>query len=64
MEILTDPIVKARVEDGVVVEAFLVWDVPAHLESWVTAPVEVGPDWTYDGETFFPPVEQVVPPLE
>jgi hypothetical protein len=52
---MTEPVVKARVEDGVVVEAFLVWDIPAHLSAWLTAPVEVGPGWLYDGETFSPP---------
>lgn len=61
---MINPIVKARIEGGVVVEAFLVWDVPAHLESWVTAPIEVGPSWTYDGEAFSPPVEQLALNLE
>jgi hypothetical protein len=55
---VTEPVVKARVENGVVVEAFLVWDVPTHLSDWITAPVEVGPDWLYDGETFSPPPEE------
>lgn len=55
---MTEPVVKARVENGVVVEAFLVWDVPTHLSDWITAPVEVGPDWLYDGETFSPPPEE------
>jgi hypothetical protein len=50
-----DPIVKARVEDGIVVEAFLVWDIPERLKDWLTAPIEVGPGWTYDGTTFNPP---------
>ena len=56
---MTDfPIVKAWVEDGVVVEAFLLWEIPAHLASWITAPVEVGPGWLYDGSTFTPPPEE------
>ena len=54
---MIDPIVKARVENGVVVEAFLVWEVPLHLVNWLTAPTEVGPNWLYDGETFTPPTE-------
>ena len=54
---MIDPIVKAKVEDGVVVEAFLVWEVPPHLKDWITAPTEVGPSWLYNGETFTPPVE-------
>lgn len=52
---MIDPIVKAKVDAGVVVEAFLVWEVPPHLELWTTAPVEVGPGWLYDGVTFSPP---------
>ena len=54
---MIDPIVKAQVENGVVVEAFLVWDVPPHLADWLTAPIEVGVGWLYDGETFTPPME-------
>lgn len=54
---MIDPIVKAKVENGIVIEAFLLWEIPAHLEDWVTAPVEVGPGWTYDGENFFPKIE-------
>lgn len=54
---MTEPVVKARIEDGVVVEAFLVWEVPEHLDSWISAPVEVGPGWVYDGVTFSPPQE-------
>lgn len=50
-----DPIVKAKVEDGIVVEAFLVWDIPERLRDWLTAPIEVGPGWLYDGSTFSPP---------
>lgn len=53
----TEPIVKAKVEGGVVVEAFLVWDIPQQLEDWITAPTEVGPGWLYDGSTFTPPPE-------
>lgn len=52
---MSEPVVKARVEDGIVVEAFLVWDVPAHLASWIDAPIEVGPGWLYDGQAFSPP---------
>jgi len=59
-----DQIVKARVEAGVVVEAFLLSDIPfpndtyrANLADWLTAPTEVGSGWLYDGETFTPPVE-------
>lgn len=51
------PYVKAKVVDGIVVEAFLLWETPAHLEDWVTAPFEVGPNWLYDGTTFTPPTE-------
>jgi len=54
---MIDPIVKAKIENGIVVEAFLLWEIPPHLENWVTAPLEVGPDWTYDGTTFSPPSE-------
>ena len=54
---MTDPVVKARIEDGVVVEAYLVWEIPEHLSSWETAPVEAGPGWLYDGQTFSPPPE-------
>jgi hypothetical protein len=49
------PIVKARVVDGVVVEAYLVWEVTPNIEDWIAAPIEVGPGWLYDGETFYPP---------
>lgn len=52
-----EPVVKAKIENGVVVEAFLVWDIPEHLKDWITAPIEVGPNWTYDGEAFYPPSE-------
>lgn len=55
---MTQPVVKARIEDGVVVQAFLVFDVPEHLESWVTAPVEVGPGWRFDGAVFTPPEQE------
>jgi len=57
-------IVKARVENGVVVEAFLIADIPfpndvyrADLADWLTAPTEVGVGWLYDGATFTPPME-------
>ena len=52
---MTDPIVKARVEDGVVVEAYTLWDVPEYLSSLITAPIEVGYGWLYDGVKFNPP---------
>jgi len=52
---MIDPIVKARVEDGVVVEAYTLWDVPEYLAPLITAPIEVGPGWLYDGQTFSPP---------
>ena len=55
---MTEHVVKARVESGVVVEAFLVLDVPKHLEDWVTAPVEVGPGWRFDGVAFTPPEQE------
>lgn len=51
------PIVKAWVEDGMVTEAYLVWEITPNLEDWITAPVEVGPGWLYDGQTFSPPPE-------
>lgn len=53
------PIVKARIEGGVVVEAYLIWERAAHphLESWADAPTEVGVGWRYDGATFTPPAE-------
>jgi hypothetical protein len=61
---MMDEIVKARVEDGVVVEAFLINNIPfpndtyrADLADWLTAPTEVGIGWLYSGETFTPPVE-------
>lgn len=57
-------IVKARVEDGLVVEAFLINDIPfpnnvyrADLADWITAPTEVGVGWLYNGEIFTPPME-------
>jgi hypothetical protein len=57
-------IVKAKVGNGVVTEAFLIEDVSfpntvynPELASWITAPVEVGIGWLYDGEKFTPPVE-------
>ena len=56
IDAVVEPTVKARVEDGVVVEAFLVWDVPQHLADWITAPTEVGPNWLYDGSTFTQPL--------
>ena len=59
-----DQIVKARIEDGVVVEAFLINDIPfpnniyrADLADWITAPTEVGVGWIYNGETYTPPTE-------
>lgn len=55
---MTFPIVKALVEDGTVTEAFLLWEVPPHLEHWITAPAEVGPGWRYDGVSFSPPPEE------
>jgi hypothetical protein len=61
---MMDEIVKARVEDGVVVEAFLISNIPfpndtyrADLEYWLTAPTEVGIGWLYNGEIFTPPTE-------
>ena len=52
------PIVKALVVDGVVVEAYLVWEITPNIEDWITAPIEVGVGWLYDGETFYPPPEE------
>lgn len=59
-----DEIVKARVEDGVVVEAFLISNIAfpnetyrADLADWLTAPTEAGIGWLYNGEIFTPPVE-------
>lgn len=54
---MTFPIVKAWVENGMVTMAYLVWEITPNLESWITAPVEVGPGWLYDGQTFSPPTE-------
>jgi hypothetical protein len=61
---MMDEIVKARVENGVVVEAFLINDIPfpndiyrAELADWITAPTEVGVGWLYNGEIFTPPME-------
>lgn len=57
-------IAKVRVENGVVMEGFLIEDIPfpnsvyrADLADWITAPIEVGINWTYDGEVFYPPSE-------
>jgi hypothetical protein len=57
-------IVKVRVEEGVVTEAFLIEDIPfpndvyrADLANWLTAPLEVGVGWLYNGETFTLPTE-------
>lgn len=58
MDMTDFPIVKAWVEDGVVTEAYLVWEITPNLEDWITAPVEVGPGWLYDGQTFSPPPER------
>jgi hypothetical protein len=61
---MMDEIVKARVEDGVVVEAFLISNIPfpndtyrADLADWLTAPTEVGIGWLYNGEIFKHPTE-------
>jgi len=53
------PIVKARVEDGVIVESYVRWgtEPPSHIDDWLTAPLEAGIGWLYDGEMFTPPVE-------
>ncbi len=53
-------IVKAKIENGIVTQAFLLDEnkVPDHLADWVTAPVEVGDGWQYDGTTFTPPTEE------
>lgn len=53
-------IVKALVEDGVVTQAFLLDEaaVPDHLADWITAPIEVGDGWQYDGTTFAPPTDE------
>jgi len=59
-----EQIVKAHVEGGVVVESYLINNIPfpnnvyrSDLANWITAPIEVGPGWRYDGETFTPPME-------
>ena len=59
-----DQIVKARVEDGVVVESFLINNIPfpndvyrADLADWLTAPIEIGVGWLYNGDKFTPPME-------
>lgn len=52
---MSDPIVKAKIEYGEVVESFLVWDIPEHLKDWITAPVEVGPGWIYENGIFTEP---------
>jgi len=56
-------ICKALVENGVVVNACIIVDIPfpndiynPELEFWITAPLEVGVGWLYDGETFTPPI--------
>ena len=61
---MMEQIVKARVEGGVVVEAYLINNIPfpndvyrPDLADWLTAPLEVGIGWLYDGETFTPPME-------
>ena len=48
-------IVKAKVESGVVVECFLIEDIPfpndiyrADLVGWITGPEEVGLGWLYN----------------
>lgn len=53
-------IVKARIDSGIVAEAYLLDDteIPDHLSTWVTAPVEVGDGWQYDGTTFTPPTAE------
>lgn len=57
-------IVKVRVDNGVVVEAFLINDIPfpndiyrQELADWLTAPTDVGLGWLFDGEKFSPPTE-------
>lgn len=53
-------VTKVKIEDGVVVEGYLLDDdnIPQHLEDWVTAPLEVGPGWMYNGDTFNPPTPE------
>ena len=53
-------IVKTRIENGVVVEAFLLDEdrVPERMKDWPTAPIEVGDGWQFDGKTFTPPTEE------
>jgi hypothetical protein len=57
-------IVKAKVDNGVVTDCFLIEDIPfpnniyrQDLVNWITAPEEVGLGWLYDGEKFTPPME-------
>lgn len=53
-------LVKVKIENGIVVEAYLLLPekVPPHMQDWVTAPVEVGDGWQYDGNTFTPPTDE------
>lgn len=53
-------IVKVRIENGIVTQAFLLDEnkVPEHLKDWITAPIEVGDGWQYDGTTFTPPTDE------
>lgn len=53
---MIDPIVKVKVENGVVIDAYLLWEIPPHMESWITAPIEVGPGWNYSEGVFSPPM--------
>lgn len=52
-------VTKVKIEDGIVVEGYLLEEgkIPEHLQNWVTAPLEVGPGWLYNGESFSPPTE-------
>ncbi len=50
--------VKAKIENGIVVESYLLDEVPEHLESWTTLPIDAGPGWRYDGVNLLPPTEE------
>lgn len=48
--------IVGRIENGVVVEAFLVDEVPPHMVEWSILPDEAGAGWLLDGNVWSAPV--------
>lgn len=49
----------AKIQNGIV-ENVIETEVDASAYGFISCPTEVGPGWTYDGETFSPPAPKVV----